>query len=93
MATEVTKKDGSKMPFDSEKIKKSISMAADQAYLSEEKKNEVVEKVTAAALQMAEGKEEITTTEIREKVLSELDALEPSVSEAWRKYDQEKKGA
>ena len=92
MAKEVIKKDGSKQPFDSEKIKKSISLAATQAGLSEEKKNEVVEQVSAAAIQMADAKEEIATSEIKEKVLSELDRVEPSVSAAWRQYDQEKKG-
>ena len=43
--------------------------------------------------QMAEGKEEIATSEIREKILSELDSVESAIAEAWRKYDQEKKGA
>ena len=91
MAKEVIKKDGTKEPFDAGKIKKAISMAADRAGLSEEKKNEVVEKVTASAVQMADAKEEITTAEIGKKVLSELDSIEPSVSAAWRKYDQENK--
>jgi transcriptional regulator NrdR family protein len=93
MATQVVKKDGTKVPFDAEKIKKAIAAAADQAGISEERKNEVVEQVTASAVQMAGAKEEITSVEIREKVLGELDQVEPSVSEAWRKYDQEKKAA
>lgn len=93
MANEVIKKDGTKEPFDAEKIKKAIAAAAQQAGLSEERKNEVVEQVAAAAIQMVEEKEEITTSEIKEKILSELDRIESSVSEAWRKYDQEKKEA
>ena len=93
MAKEVIKKDGSKQPFDPERIKKSISSAAAQTDLPEEKKNEVVEQVSAAVIQLADAKEEIATSEIKEKILSELDRVEPSVSAAWRKYDQEKKGA
>jgi transcriptional regulator NrdR family protein len=93
MAKEVTKKDGTKEPFDAEKIKKAIMAAAARIDLPEERKNEVVEQVTASLVQMADAKEEITTVEIREKILSELDALESSISEAWRKHDQEKKGA
>ena len=93
MAKEVIKKDGSKQPFDAEKIKNSIRAAASQAGLPEEKMNEVVEKVTLAAVSMADAKEEIASTEIKEKILSELDSVEPSVSDAWRKYDAEKKGA
>jgi len=91
MAQEVIKKDGTKQPFDAEKIKKAISAAAQQANLSEERKNEVVEQVTATVVQTAEGKEEIATSEIKEKILSELDSVEPAVSASWRKYDQEKK--
>ena len=91
MAKEVIKKDGTKEPFDAEKIKNAIMAAAGQVDLSEERKDEVVGQVAAAAIQMAEGKEEITTSEIKEKVLSELNSLEPSVSEAWRKYDEENK--
>lgn len=92
MASNVVKKDGTKEPFNPEKIRKAIGAAAEQAGLSEEKKNEVVEQVATAAIQVAEEKEEIATSELREKILSDLDRIEPSVSAAWRKYDQEQKG-
>jgi len=92
MAKEVTKKDGIKQPFAAEKIRNSIAAAAQTTDLSEERKNEVAEQVATAVIQMAEGKEEIATSEIREKILSELDNIEPAISEAWRKHDQEKKG-
>jgi len=91
MALNVIKKDGAKEPFDAEKIKKSIGAAAELANLSEERKNEIVEQVSAVAIQMAGEKEEIATSEIKEKILSELDRVEPAVSAAWRKYEQEKK--
>ena len=91
MAKEVIKNDGTKEPFDAGKIKKAISMAADQAGLPEDRKNEVVVQVSAAAIALADAKEEIATSELREKILSELDNVESSVAEAWRKYDQEKK--
>jgi len=93
MITEVTKKDGTKVPFDAEKIKKAIMAAAARTELQEERKSEVTEQVMASILQMAAAKEEITTAEIREKALSELDVSEPSVSQAWRAYDEEKQGA
>ena len=92
MIKEVIKKDGTKESFDAEKIKNSIAAAAARTELPEERKNEVVEQVTAAVLQATEGKEEIATSELREKILSELDGVEPSVSAAWREYDQEKEG-
>ena len=93
MASNVIKKDGTKEPFNPEKIKNAIRAAAVRTDLSEEKKNEVIEQVTAPVIQMTDTKEEIATSEIREKVLTELDRVEPAIAEAWRKYDQEKKGA
>ena len=90
MATEVIKKDGRKEPFDPEKIKSSITAAANLTDLPDERKNEVVEQVATAAIQMAEGREEISTSELKQKILSDLDGIEPSVSEAWKKYEEEK---
>ena len=93
MAKLVIKKDGKKEPFDAEKIKASITTAVSGVYLSEERKSEVIEQVSKAAMQLAEEKEEIATSEIKAKILSELDTLESSVSESWRKHEQEKTGA
>jgi len=93
MANQVIKRDGTKQPFDPEKIKKAIAAAAARTDLPEEKQTAAVGQVAAKVIQMAEAKEEIATSEIREAILSELDAVEPAVSEAWRKYDQEQKGA
>ncbi len=90
MANFVIKKDGTKEPFDAGKIRNSIAAAAQRAELSEERRNEVVEQVSSAVLQAAAGKEEIKTSELREKILSELSAIELSVSESWRKHEQEK---
>lgn len=93
MANFVIKKDGTKEPFDAEKVRRSIAAASQRTELSEERRNEVVEQVSGTVLQVASGKEEIPTAEIREKILSELSTVEPSVAEAWRKYEQEKTGA
>ncbi|OGZ33486.1 MAG: hypothetical protein A2174_03225 [Candidatus Portnoybacteria bacterium RBG_13_41_18] len=87
MAKEVTKKDGTKEPFDAEKIKIAIEGAAREAGLSDERKNEIVERVSAKVIHMAEVKEEITSSEIKENIISELDSLDPSVLAAWKKYD------
>jgi len=90
MANFVIKRDGTKEAFDAEKIKMSITAAAQRTDLSEEQVNKAVERALGAAIQEAEGKEEITTAELRGKILTELDIIEPSISEEWRKYDQEK---
>lgn len=92
MSNFVIKRDGTREPFDAEKIRRAITGAAQRTNLSEERKDEVVEQVLSAALQLAREKEEIKTSEIKEKILSELEVIEPSASGAWRKYAQEKGG-
>ena len=91
MAKEVIKKDGTKEPFNSEKIKRSIMAAAEETDLSEEKRKEVVDQVSSIVLQMAGEKEEIEVSQIKDKILQELDSIEPSISKAWREYDEENK--
>lgn len=90
MANEVIKGDGSRQPFDEGKIRRSIEAAAQEAGLGQERVAELVDQVSRVATGVADGKEEITTSEIKETILSELDRIEPSASEAWRKHDQAK---
>ena len=92
MATEVIKRDENKQPFDAEKMKSSIEKAAKDVGLPDERVAEIAEQVSAKALQLTEGKGEIAASELREAILSELDSVEPSIAEAWRKYDKETKG-
>ena len=90
MAKFVIKRNGTKEPFDVEKIRKAIAAAAKRTDLSAERVNEITEKALEAVNQIAEGKEEIATSELGAKILSELDSLEPSVSNTWREHDREK---
>lgn len=90
MATEVTKKDGNKELFSAEKIMDSITAAVRDAKLSDELGDAIIEEVSDTAIEFAKAKESVTTSEIKEKILAELDRLEPSVSAAWRAYDAKK---
>jgi len=90
MAQQVIKRDGTTEPFDAEKIRKAIKLAADEAGLAPERVAEVVEQVSESVLQFAAEKEEIATSELREKILTELEEIEPSVAESWRRYDEER---
>ena len=56
--------------------------------MAPERAEEVVNQVSSVVLDFAAEKEEIASSELGEKVLSELDKVEPSAAEAWRKYDQ-----
>lgn len=90
MINQVIKKDGSKEPFDIEKIKKGVRLSSQQAGLDEIKQSEVVEKIVAKITEIFKDREKVTTTEIREKILEELDVYDPSVSAAWRDYELHK---
>ena len=87
MANQVIKKDGSKEPFDDEKIKKAIRLAAQQSGLDETKQTEITEKITAKVLEALKGKEEVRTLEIRDKILGELEIYAPTVAASWRDYE------
>ncbi len=91
MANFVIKKDGAKEEFDFHKVKESISAAAEEADISDERKKEVVDQVSATVIQMAGERKEIETTQIRDKIVKELDKIEPSAAEAWREYEDSEK--
>ncbi|MGD0576791.1 MAG: ATP cone domain-containing protein [Candidatus Staskawiczbacteria bacterium] len=88
MANFVIKKDGTKVPFDAEKIKSAVMAAASQAGVAEDAASDTAQKVVDAVSMAFSGQEETPTSEIKEKVLSELDAIAPDVSASWRKYDE-----
>jgi transcriptional regulator NrdR family protein len=90
MVNQVIKKDGSKEPFDIEKIKKGIRLASQQAGLDETKQNEITEKVTAKVVETLQDEKEVRAIEIRDKILSELDLFAPSVAASWRDYEMSK---
>ncbi len=88
MAKTVIRRDGSKEPFDDNKIRRAIEAAAREAGLSPDRVTAVVNQVANVVLTFAAPREEITTLEIRGKILALLDELEPSVSAAWRRFDK-----
>lgn len=90
MATQVIKKDGTRQPFDEEKIKRAIEGAAREAGLPDDKISQVVTEVLSIVLGKAGAQEEVTTSEIKAITLNELDRVEPSVSAAWRTYEASK---
>lgn len=92
MAKFVVKRDGVKEPFDVEKLRGSIRVNAQEAILSEsgDRINNLVDLISSVVLRDLGEKKEVTTAELKEKILSELDTVDPTVSEAWRKYDRKK---
>jgi transcriptional regulator NrdR family protein len=89
--TEVIKKDKKREAFDADKLRKSIEDAARESGISEEKAREVTARVARIVIEMAEKEDEIEAHVLRERILKELDSVEPAVSEAWRNYDKTKR--
>lgn len=86
MAKIVIKSDGSKIPFDSKKIVRSITRAAQDAKLDPEEVKNLANEVSEIAIKFAESKDEIKSSEIRDNILSELDIVAPHVALEWRRF-------
>lgn len=91
MVSVVVKSDGTKEPFDIEKLKKSIGAAARDAGLESGRTSELITQVSAAVFQLVSHNDEVKSGELKEKVLEELSKVEPSVVAAWKKYDRREK--
>ena len=89
--TEVKKKSGAKEQFDAEKIRRSIQKAVIDAGSTVEKKAEVIEEASEAAIKKAMEQGEVTTVMLRDKTLEKLDEFDASAAEAWRKFDMKYK--
>ena len=86
MAKQVIKNDGKKVPFDSKKIIRAITRSAQDAKLSPEEINKLVNEISSIAIQFVDSKDKIKSSEIKDKILSELDLVAPNVSFEWRKF-------
>lgn len=89
MIRNVIKKDGRKQPFQVDKIRRAILASADRAGVIRERAENVAEQVMASVVEVASTKKEITSAEIKEKILMELDIIQPSMAEVWRQYTKE----
>jgi transcriptional regulator NrdR family protein len=89
----VIKKGGEREEFNLNKIKKSLIAAIEKTDLNQEKKNELVEKITKEVLKFAKEKKEVFTAEIEAKILLELDESYPQAAKLWREYRAQKQRA
>ena len=86
MIEKVIKKDGSEVSFDVNKIKGSITRAAQDAKLEQVEIDKIVGDVSNTIMVFAESKNKLMSSEIKDKILSELDLIAPRVSAEWRKF-------
>ena len=90
MAKFVTKKDGTKLAFDPEKIKASVVAACLDAELPNEEADKIALEIFDLVAGPLKDLEEVSTTEVRDKVLAELEMLHPNIAEAWKKHEATK---
>lgn len=90
MANFVTKKDGTKVAFDQEKIKAAIVAAAVDAEISNDQADGIADEVSNLVTASFEGQEEASSKEIAEKVVSELEITSPIVADSWKKFEETK---
>jgi transcriptional regulator NrdR family protein len=90
MAKFVIKRDGSKEEFDYRKIKESLKRAVEDAQVPQKRKQELVDQILSIIVQKAGEKKVIKTQEIRDKILQELDLIQPAAAKAWKKFEQKK---
>jgi len=90
MANFVTKKDGTRVGFDSEKIKDVVAASSLDAGLSQDETTSLAQKVLDAVVSASADQEEISSSKIREIIISELEVMAPVVAESWKKYEEGK---
>jgi len=86
--TEVVKKNSSREPFDEDKIKEAIRRASREAKINLERANELIRLVSEHGHKMSEEGREISSQDIRKKILEELDMEEPDIVKAWKDYEK-----
>lgn len=90
MAQQVVKRDGTKEPFDEGKLKRAIEAAAAEGGLAPEVVVETVSQVFGVVMQYASTKDEVASSDLRDKALEELDRVAPAAADAWRKFDEKR---
>ena len=92
MIKTVTRRDGTKVPFDKKKIENAfVAAARESRSVAMGSMLFLPGKVVKAVMDSVGDKEEVSTAEIRTAVLGYLDKNLPKVSAAWREYDKKNK--
>lgn len=90
MVKVVIKKKGKKEKFNLRKIKRCLECAAQQAKSPKKKKDKVIKDILDRVMDYSTNQEELTTAEIRDLVLMELNILDDSIMKAWLAHEMMK---
>jgi transcriptional regulator NrdR family protein len=85
--TTVVRRNGTREDFIEERIRRALRKAAIDPGLSANRHSETVESAVRMATERAQAREETTSRDIREGMLSDLDRTAPGVTASWRSFD------
>ena len=87
--TDVIKSTGKKEPFKPEKIRKSVENAISDAGFTLSSKMSAVEHASQDAMNLARGKNQISSKDLRNEILNDLESDVPEAAHAWRNYEKQ----
>jgi transcriptional repressor NrdR len=88
---EVRKRLGHTEAFDHNKIRRSIQKAVlDAGYTLDEKK-ELIDEVSDTIIKKSKEQREIDSKSIRNSILVNIEKVEPSIAQSWRRFDEKYK--
>jgi len=88
----VIKKNGIRQAFSEQKVLNAIEASAREAGITEQRTRKIVEFLSRELSGFSTRRNEMESAAIRDFVLTSLDLIEPSVSEAWRSHEMKKSG-
>lgn len=86
--TDVIKRNGKKEPFRPQKLRKSIENAVTDAGFTITDQMRTIEHATLDAENLARNRNEISTREIRNEVINDLESDAPEVARSWKNYEK-----
>ena len=87
--TDVIKSTGKKEPFRPEKVRKSIENAITDAGFTLSSKMNAVEHASQDAMNLARGRNEIKSKDLRDEIVNDLEGDVPKAAQAWRNYEKQ----
>lgn len=87
--TDVIKSNGKKEPFRPEKVRKSIENAISDSGSTITREMKAIEHATQDAENLARGRNEISTKNIRDEIVNDLESDAPKAAQSWRNYEKQ----
>ena len=87
--TDVIKRNGKKEQFRPQKLRKSIENAVSDSGSTITNEMKAIEHATQDAEELAMNRNEISTKDLRNEVLNDLESDAPKVAQAWRNYEKQ----